>query len=87
MTMCSGSLSVRRDSRRGVSERNYGFPQEFAHFVDCVRNDGPPLVTGADGRTVMQIVFGADKSAGTGKRVELPFSPPENAAPIGLWRP
>jgi predicted dehydrogenase len=25
---------------------NYGFPQEFAHFVDCVANDKQPLVTG-----------------------------------------
>ena len=22
---------------------NYGFPQEIAHFVDCVQNDKPPL--------------------------------------------
>jgi hypothetical protein len=32
---------------------NYGFPQEMAHFIDCVRLDLQPLVTGEDGRTVL----------------------------------
>lgn len=64
---------------------NYGFPQEMEHFVDCVKNDREPLVTGDDGRAVMEIVFAAYESAGTGKRVELPFRPPEDAAPIELW--
>ena len=31
---------------------NYGFHAEMAHFVDCVREDRPPLVTGEDGRAV-----------------------------------
>ena len=31
---------------------NYGFPQEMAHFVDCVRDDKPPIVSGEDGRAV-----------------------------------
>jgi len=64
---------------------NYGFPQEMEHFVDCVRNDREPLVTGEDGRAVMEITFAAYESAGTGRRVEWPFSPPQNAAPIELW--
>src|SRR5689334_13043051 len=33
-------------------EWNYGFPQEMAHFVDCVQNDRQPLVTGDDARIV-----------------------------------
>ena len=36
---------------------NYGFPQEFAHFVDCVKNDRRPQETGEDGRAVMEIIM------------------------------
>jgi predicted dehydrogenase len=64
---------------------NYGFPQEMAHFVDCVRLDLQPLVTGEDGRTVLEAVFAAYESARTGKKVPLPF---RNRAvkPHDLWR-
>jgi predicted dehydrogenase len=55
------------------------------HFVDCVLHDRPPLVTGEDGRAVMEIIFAAYESAGTGRRVELPFRPPEGKTPIELW--
>jgi len=64
---------------------NYGFPQEMEHFVDCVRHDKEPLVTGEDGRAVMEIIFAAYESAGTGKKVELPFST-EAAKPWDLWK-
>ncbi|MCA9266440.1 MAG: hypothetical protein KDA60_21420, partial [Planctomycetales bacterium] len=65
---------------------NYGFPQEMSHFVDCVLNDKQPLVTGEDGRAVLELVFAAYESARTGRRVELPFK--TNAAkPIDLWKP
>ena len=33
---------------------NYGFVHEMAHFVDCVKHDKPPLVTGEDARAVME---------------------------------
>jgi predicted dehydrogenase len=65
---------------------NYGFPQEFEHFVDCVQHDKQPLVTGEDGRTVMEILFAAYASAGQGRRVDLPFES-DAARPIDLWRP
>jgi predicted dehydrogenase len=64
---------------------NYGFPQEFEHFVDCVRNDKPPLETGEDGRAVLEMVFAAYESARQGSRVVLPF-PTDAQAPIELWR-
>lgn len=65
---------------------NYGFHAEMAHFVDCVQNDKPPLVTGEDGRAVLEVVFAAYESARTGRKVALPF--PTNARrPIDLWRP
>lgn len=64
---------------------NYGFPQEMEHFVDCVKNNREPLVTGEDGRAVMEILFAAYASAGTGKKVELPFKT-DAAKPYDLWK-
>ena len=63
---------------------NYGFPQEMAHFVDCVQNDKPPLVTGEDGRAVLEVIFAAYQSAGSGRKVLLPFQTPAQR-PIELW--
>ncbi|RKQ43258.1 putative dehydrogenase [Roseivirga pacifica] len=54
---------------------NYGFPQEFEHFVDCVKNDKTPLVTGEDGKAVLEVIYAAYESAGTGKKISLPFKP------------
>ncbi len=65
-------------------EWNYGFHQEMAHFVDCVQNDKQPLVTGHDARAVMEVLFAAYESAGTGRKVELPFKT-DAAKPIDLW--
>jgi len=63
---------------------NYGFPQEFAHFIDCVSNDKQPLVTGEDGRTVLEVIYAAYESAGTGKKVMLPFRSDADR-PYKLW--
>jgi myo-inositol 2-dehydrogenase/D-chiro-inositol 1-dehydrogenase len=52
---------------------NYGFPQEFAHFVDCVKHDREPLETGEDGRIVLEAIFAAYQSAGSGQKVALPL--------------
>jgi len=64
---------------------NYGFPQEMAHFVDCVRLDLEPQVTGEDGRAVLEAIFAAYESAGSGCKVELPFST-DATKPFDLWR-
>ena len=64
---------------------NYGFPQEIAHFVDCVKHDKQPLVTGEDGRAVLEIIFAAYESAGTGRKVMLPFAT-DALRPIDLWK-
>lgn len=64
---------------------NYGFPQEFAHFVDCVQNDRQPLVTGEDGRAVLEVVMAAYASAGAGRKIALPFATTA-ARPFDLWR-
>ena len=64
---------------------NYGFPQEFAHFVDCVKNDRQPLETGEDGRAVLEAIFAAYKSAGTGRKVSLPLET-DATKPYDLWK-
>ena len=56
------------------------------HFVECVREDKQPLETGEDGRAVLEIIFAAYESAGTGRKVRLPFRPPAGVKPVELWR-
>jgi predicted dehydrogenase len=63
---------------------NYGFPQEFQHFVDCVLHDRQPLVTGADGKAVLEILFAAYESAGAGRKILLPSSTRADK-PCDLW--
>ena len=63
---------------------NYGFHGEMAHFVDCVQNDRKPLVTGEDGRAVLEAVFAAYESARTGRKVALPFES-KARKPIDHW--
>lgn len=64
---------------------NYGFPQEFAHFVDCVQNDKQPMETGEDGRAVLETLFAAYQSAGSGTKVTLPFVT-DATKPFELWK-
>ncbi|WP_419700772.1 Gfo/Idh/MocA family protein [Mucilaginibacter sp. NFX135] len=63
---------------------NQGYPHELKHFIDCVRHDKTPLVTGEDGRAVLEIIYAAYASAGQGKKIHLPFSA-QVAKPIDLW--
>lgn len=63
---------------------NYGFPQEMAHFIECIRDDKQPLVTGEDGRATLEAIFAAYESAGTGKKVAVPFET-DAKRPIDLW--
>jgi len=64
---------------------NQGYPQELKHFIECVREDKLPLVTGEDGRAVLEMMYAAYASAGSGAKVKLPFAP-KVAKPIDLWR-
>ncbi|MBI2432912.1 MAG: Gfo/Idh/MocA family oxidoreductase, partial [Candidatus Hydrogenedentes bacterium] len=66
-------------------EWNYGFHGEMAHFVDCVANNKQPIVTGRDGRAVLEAIFAAYQSAGTGQKVSLPLATAASK-PIDLWR-
>ena len=63
---------------------NQGYPQELHHFIRCVREDKTPLVTGEDGRAVLEMMCAAYQSARTGSKVPLPFQP-KVSKPIDLW--
>ncbi len=63
---------------------NYGFHGEMAHFVDCVQNDKKPLVSGEDGRAVLEVIFAAYESAREGRKVAMPFAS-KARKPIDLW--
>jgi len=54
-------------------ERNLGYPDEIAHFVDCVRNDTPvrPGVRGEDGLQTLRVVMAIYESARTDRAVTL----------------
>jgi myo-inositol 2-dehydrogenase / D-chiro-inositol 1-dehydrogenase len=63
---------------------NQGYPQELRHFVECVRQDKPPLLTGEDGRVVLEMMYAAYESARTGQKVRLPFHR-KVSKPVDLW--
>jgi predicted dehydrogenase len=63
---------------------SYGFPQELAHFVRCIEKGTAPLLTGEDGRAVLEIIFAAYESARRGQRVKLPFATGAKK-PVDLW--
>lgn len=63
---------------------NQGYPQELKHFISCVREDAPPLVTGEDGRAVLEIMMAAYHAARTGRKVKLPFRT-KAKSPVELW--
>lgn len=67
---------------------NYGFPQEMRHFARCVRGKETPQATGEDGRVVLEALYAGYRSAGTGAKVAMPFTPPAGTRlPIELWSP
>lgn len=54
----------------------YGKPLGFAvesirHFVDCVVNDGEPLVTGEDGLAATRVIQAMEQSADSGEPVDI----------------
>jgi predicted dehydrogenase len=63
---------------------NQGYPHELKHFIECVREDKQPLVTGEAGRDVLEVIYAAYASAGQGKRITLPFAP-KVVRPVDLW--
>ncbi|MBI9049847.1 MAG: Gfo/Idh/MocA family oxidoreductase [Anaerolineaceae bacterium] len=65
---------------------NYGFPQELQHFVNCVQGKETCMVTGKEGRDVLEIIYAAYQSAGEGRKIEFPYTPPTVKIPIDLWK-
>jgi len=63
---------------------NYGFPQEMAHFADCIENEKRPMLSGEDGRAVLEIICAAYQSARTGSRVSLPLET-DSRKPVDYW--
>src|SRR5918993_546473 len=63
---------------------NQGYPHELKHFIECIQQDKQPLVTGEDGRAVLEVIYAAYASAGLGKKIALPFKPVVTK-PIDLW--
>jgi predicted dehydrogenase len=51
-----------------------GDPEMVGAFIDAVRNDTPPLVTGEDGLRAVEVALGAYESARTGAPVRLASS-------------
>jgi len=66
---------------------NQGYPQELEHFIRCVRTGETPCVTAKDGRAVLEIIYAAYQSAGTGARVTLPEIRDKKVPyPMALWK-
>lgn len=65
---------------------NQGYPHELKHFIECVRHARRPLVTGEDGRAVLEMICAAYASARSGAKIALPFHPTVTK-PIDLWKP
>ena len=63
---------------------NQGYPHELKHFIECIQQDKQPLVTGEDGRAVLEVIYAAYASAGLGRKIPLPFKPVVTK-PIDLW--
>jgi len=63
---------------------NQGYPHELTHFIECVREDKEPLVTGEDGRAVMELIYACYASAKEGRKIDLPFKA-KVEKPIDLW--
>ncbi len=88
--MANNRAQTSGDESKGWSRPDYewlwnnGYPQEMADFLDCVRHGGTPVESAADGLAVLEIMLAAYHSAGTGKRVELPFRP-DVPVPVDLW--
>ncbi|WP_119070719.1 Gfo/Idh/MocA family protein [Aggregatilinea lenta] len=66
-------------------EWTHGFPQEMQHFVNVVLGREEPMETGEDGLEVLRIIYAAYQSAGEGRRIEWPYTPPDVEKPVDLW--
>lgn len=54
-----------------TTDRNEMYVAELRHFLDCVRGNDVPIVTGADGRRVLEIALAVKQSSRDKRVVEL----------------
>jgi myo-inositol 2-dehydrogenase / D-chiro-inositol 1-dehydrogenase len=54
------------------------------HFVNCVLGQEEPIETGEDGREVLKILLAVYQSAGEGRKITWPYTPPAYDKPIDL---
>jgi len=93
-----GGIGLQCFTRKGIGQGNHewlfssyewiseiGFPQELAHFIECIRKDEEPREHGQDGRAVLEVMLAGYHSAATGQKVKLPFRPRGITRPIDLW--
>jgi myo-inositol 2-dehydrogenase / D-chiro-inositol 1-dehydrogenase len=66
-------------------EWNYGFPQEMQHFINVIKGIEQPNETGEDGLEVLKMIYAGYQSAGEGRRIDWPYTPPQVEKPIDLW--
>ncbi|MBD3188270.1 gfo/Idh/MocA family oxidoreductase [Candidatus Bathyarchaeota archaeon] len=50
---------------------NFGYPQEIAHFMECIEKDSKPLTGGAYGFKILSIVDALYESAKTGRLTQV----------------
>ena len=53
---------------------NQGYPQELRHFIDCVRDDKPPVMTGEDGRAVLEMRTRRTTPRASARKSHCPFT-------------
>ena len=58
---------------QGVQFPSFGhsIDAEVSHFLECIIQDKPPLITAQDGRVALEVSLAAQESAATGRIVEL----------------
>jgi len=69
--LLGGNLAVCTERGWELPPMGQALDAEIAHFINCILDDGPPLVSGEDGREALRLSLAAQESAKTGRIVEL----------------
>jgi len=66
--------SIYRGTDPKVVEENFMFNRQAGHFIDCIKNNKQPRVTGKDGRAAIEVINAVYYSALTEMKVKLPLT-------------